>query len=342
MGATLAQANLPVRELHPVLFQDFTSHSLRGYNARHWYFSGYTMRRQDFYFDLPPELIAQYPLSNRSDSRLLAYNRQEKLYRHHAFKTLPQLLEPGDLLVMNDTRVIPARFFGSKESGGKVEFLLERRENDQTFLAHIKAGKSPKPGAVIALDKGWMVQILAKIGDLYHCQASGDLDSLLQEVGHVPLPPYITRADENLDEARYQTVYARYKGSVAAPTAGLHFDQALLAALQERGVDIAWLTLHVGAGTFRPVRCEAIQDHKMHPEQFSLSPATCDAVNKARAEGRRVIAVGTTTLRSLESAADNGMLVPVVGIRTSLFTLDIASKYAMDSLPISICRNLPC
>lgn len=268
------------------------------------------MNRQDFYFDLPKELIAQYPLASRSDSRLLSYNRQQGTYGHHSFKSLPELLQPGDLLVVNNSKVIPARFYGTKKSGGKVEFLLERIQNDKSFLAHIKSGKPPKAGSFIDLDKNWTVKVVAKINDLYHCQALGDVEKMMQEIGHIPLPPYITRGDEQLDEERYQTVYAAHNGSVAAPTAGLHFDDAVLSSLAERGIQVAHVTLHVGAGTFRPVRCDNILDHKMHRERFTVSPELCEAVNKARAEGRRVIAAGTTALRSLESAVVDDELVP--------------------------------
>ena len=268
------------------------------------------MKRQDFDFLLPPELIAQYPLPNRSDSRLLTYQRSTGLYEHHVFKQLADFLEPGDLLVMNDSRVIPARLYGHKASGGQVELLLERLIDSNTFLAHIKASKSPRPGSYIHLAQDWRIEILGRQDDLYHCHVDGDVDTMLHEIGHIPLPPYITRTDESLDSNRYQTVYALHKGSVAAPTAGLHFDAAVLESLRLRGVNIAYSTLHVGAGTFRPVRCENISDHKMHYERFTISEALCDAVNATKIAGKRVIAVGTTALRSLESAAQLGELQP--------------------------------
>lgn len=268
------------------------------------------MYKQDFYFDLPKELIAQYPLPGRSDSRLLTYDRQIRKYGHHQFKNLPDFLESGDLLVMNNTKVIPARFYGRKSTGGQVEFLIERLQNDQRFLAHIKASKAPKNGSFIELDKGWQVQVLAKIDDLYHCEVSGSLETMLQEVGHVPLPLYITRQDEQADTERYQTIYAAHKGSVAAPTAGLHFDHDLMERLKAKGIKIAYSTLHVGAGTFRPVRCDALSDHKMHSEPMHISPELASAVNETRASGQRVIAVGTTALRSLESAEAQGLLQP--------------------------------
>ncbi|KTD65704.1 tRNA preQ1(34) S-adenosylmethionine ribosyltransferase-isomerase QueA [Legionella spiritensis] len=268
------------------------------------------MYKQDFYFDLPPELIAQHPLPERSDSRLLVYHRQGGHYEHQQFKNLVDFLNPGDLLVMNDSKVIPARFYGSKASGGRVEFLVERLQGERRFLSHIKASKAPKPDSIIHLEKGWHIRVLAKIEDLYQCEASGELNTMLDEIGHIPLPLYITRQDDEMDLKRYQTVYARHKGSVAAPTAGLHFDDALMQRLQEHGVRIAYATLHVGAGTFRPVRCDAIKDHKMHGEQLTISEELARIVNETKAAGHRVIAVGTTAMRSLESSMDNGCLLP--------------------------------
>lgn len=266
------------------------------------------MKKSAFNFDLPVELIAQYPLASRSDSRLLVYHRSTGKHAHHEFKNLADFLEPGDLLVMNDSQVIPARLYGHKASGGKVELLVERLLDHDDFWAHIKASKAPKAGTVIHLDHGWQLTILSKQDDLYHCQVSGDVDTMLHDIGHIPLPPYITRSDESLDLSRYQTVYARYKGSVAAPTAGLHFDESVLHSLQAKGIHIAYATLHVGAGTFRPVRSDDINDHKMHYERFTVSEALCDAVMKTKRAGGRVIAVGTTALRSLESSASGGEL----------------------------------
>lgn len=269
------------------------------------------MKKQDFYFDLPSELIAQYPLACRSDSRLLTYNRQTEEYGHHQFKEIADFLKPGDLLVMNDSKVIPARLYGFKSTGGKVELLVERIISDFTFLAHIKASKALKRGGVINLEQGNQLEIVERQDDLFLCKSSIETLKLLNDQGHIPLPPYITRDDEQLDQDRYQTVYARLAGSVAAPTAGLHFDEAVLSSLRSRGVNIAYVTLHVGAGTFRPVRCDHIKDHQMHSEQFTISAELCDAVHAAKAAGNRVIAIGTTALRSLESAADeNGTLIP--------------------------------
>lgn len=266
------------------------------------------MKRQDFYFDLPQELIAQYPKANRTDSRLLTYCKTKKQCGHQNFNSLPDLLESGDLLVMNNSRVIPARLYGTKLSGGKVELLLERLLENDTFLAHVKSSKAPKEGTEIKLDGDWALTVVGREDNLFVCKANGDVDTMLHAIGHVPLPPYIHRDDEQFDLERYQTVYAVHKGSVAAPTAGLHFDQALIERLHEKGIRIEYTTLHVGAGTFQPVRCDDIKEHKMHHEYFTVSDALCQAVKQTKDAGKRVIAVGTTAMRSLESAAINGQL----------------------------------
>lgn len=269
------------------------------------------MKKQDFYFDLPPELIAQYPLANRSDSRLFYYNRAEhNEYAHHQFRDIADFLNPGDLLVMNDTRVIPARLYGQKLSGGKVELLVERITSPTTFLAHIKASKALKAGGVIQLEQGYQLEVIDRQDDLFHCQAAIDVLDLVTKLGHMPLPPYITRDDEMADKDRYQTVYSKHDGSVAAPTAGLHFDETVIEKVKAQGVNIAYVTLHVGAGTFRPVRSDDIKDHKMHSEHFTVSEELCAAVEATKASGNRVIAIGTTALRSLESAAADGTLKP--------------------------------
>lgn len=261
------------------------------------------MNKHDFFFELPEELIAQYPLAQRSDSRLLHFNRTTQALGHQHFKLLPELLQKGDLLVFNDTKVFPARFFGKKSSGGQVQFLIEKILTDNQFLAHIKASKAPKNNSFIFLQEPWQIEVLQKSDDLYHCQANGDLDRLLAEVGHIPLPLYINREDGQTDRDRYQTIYARHQGSVAAPTAGLHFDEPIFHALEEKGIEWDFLTLHVGAGTFRPVRTEKIEDHKMHKESYHLSAALCARIKETKDKGGRVIAVGTTSLRTLESAA---------------------------------------
>lgn len=267
------------------------------------------MQRQDFHFDLPPHLIAQYPLPCRSDSRLLTYDGHSQQYGHHVFKDLVDFLEPCDLLVMNNSKVIPARLYGNKASGGRIEFLIERVLSADSFLAHIKASKSPKPGTMIHVGE-WTIEVLAKENALYHCKLFGVLDDLLQAHGHIPLPPYISRSDESSDLERYQTIYALHQGSVAAPTAGLHFDETIFAKLKQKGIQVAYTTLHVGAGTFQPVRCDKLKEHKMHSEFFTVNDDLCKAVEATREKGGRVIAVGTTALRSLESAAENGRLQP--------------------------------
>jgi len=270
------------------------------------------MNTKDFDFELPPELIAQYPLANRRDSRLLRYTRSSEQIQHAMFASLPDILIPGDLLVMNNSRVIPARLYGQKNTGGKVELLIERILSDETFLTHIKASKSPKSGTEIVFDGTWRIEVIEKQDDLYLCRMLNDglIDTMLHAIGHIPLPPYITREDDKPDFERYQTVYAKHKGSVAAPTAGLHFDDAIIEQLKAKGINIAYVTLHVGAGTFRPVRVETLENHKMHTEYFQVDEALCEAVSKTKAAGGRVIAVGTTALRSLESAARDGELKP--------------------------------
>jgi S-adenosylmethionine:tRNA ribosyltransferase-isomerase len=269
----------------------------------------------DFDFDLPPELIAQHPAPERSASRLLDGRGAAPVDR--IFRELPALLAPGDLLVFNDTRVIKARLYGRKaDSGGAVEALVERVLSDFEVLAHLRASKSPRAGAVIRFAEAFDAEVLGRAGpddELFHLRLPADPLALLDAHGHVPLPPYITHADEPEDERRYQTVFAARPGAVAAPTAALHFDEPLLAALAARGVQTARVTLHVGAGTFQPVRAERIEDHRMHREWFEVSAQCVDAVRAARARGARVVAVGTTSVRSLESAARSGVLQPMQG-----------------------------
>lgn len=269
------------------------------------------MKKQDFYFDLPEALIAQYPLPNRRDSRLLVYERLSNNSTHHQFKDLLQFLQAGDLLVMNNSKVIPARIYGKKSTGGKVELLLERKEDEHTFWAHIRASKSPKIGTVIILEQKKQVQVKFKHNDLYLCETEEDIEEMFQQIGHIPLPPYIKREDELSDQERYQTVYAKHLGSVAAPTAGLHFDNNMLEEIQKKGVKIAFSTLHVGSGTFQPLRCDNILDHQMHEEWFEISTELAEEVNNTRRKGNKVIAVGTTALRSLESGAREGVLKPM-------------------------------
>ena len=271
------------------------------------------MNKQDFYFDLPETLIAQYPLASRSGSRLLQYCRQQKTIAHQAFQDLPDFLEAGDLLVMNNSKVIPARCYGTKETGGKVEFLVERIVDEHHFYAHIKASKALRPGMTIFLDKGWKIQVVEKPDDLYFCKSDESIYALLEDIGHVPLPLYIDREDAAADVERFQTVYALHKGSVAAPTAGLHFDELMLGRLQAKGVQIGFSTLHIGAGTFRPVRTEDIREHQMHTERCIVSDHLCEQVNQTKMAKKRVIAVGTTALRCLETAGQQGTLRPFDG-----------------------------
>jgi len=276
------------------------------------------VKKNDFYFELPPELIAQFPLKERADARLLVYHRQTNAVEHQTIRSLHDFLNPGDLLVMNNSKVIPARLLGTKASGGKIELLVERILTEDTFLAHVKASKATRVHTVVTLEAGWSIEVLEKVGDLYRCQANGAVLSLLSDIGHIPLPPYIQRADNVDDVGRYQTVYAVHAGSVAAPTAGLHIDAALLEALRAKGVQTGFVTLHVGAGTFRPVRAEVITEHVMHAERIEVSLELVEQVRATKARGNRVIAVGTTVLRSLESAALSGQLKPYEG-ETSIF-----------------------
>ena len=260
------------------------------------------MRRSDFHYELPAELIAQHPTAERSASRLLQVAGEACVDRRIA--ELPQLLQPGDLLVFNDTRVIPARLHGEKPTGGKVEILVERVLDDREFLAQLGVSKKPKAGGEIRV-AGETLRVLGRDDDLFHLryEGEGDLDAFLQRAGQLPLPPYIEHRPDADDAQRYQTVYARVPGAVAAPTAGLHFDEALFAALRDRGVEFGYLTLHVGAGTFQPVRVDDLAEHRMHSERYAIDAALCERITQARARRARVIAVGTTAARALESAA---------------------------------------
>jgi S-adenosylmethionine:tRNA ribosyltransferase-isomerase len=264
----------------------------------------------DFDFVLPPELIAQHPAAERSGSRLL--DGREPVLLDHIFHQLPELLHPADLLVFNNTQVIKARLYGAKASGGAVEALIERvLAGTLEVWAHMRASKSPKPGSWVRFNNAFDAQVLGRCGPdggMFHLRFPSDPFALLELHGHVPLPPYIEHTDDSDDVRRYQTVFAREPGAVAAPTAALHFDEALLARLAERGIASAHVTLHVGAGTFQPVRVEQLADHKMHSEWFEVSAATVDAIAACKARGGRVVAVGTTTLRALESAAVGGVL----------------------------------
>lgn len=303
------------------------------------------MRTSDFNFDLPPELIAQYPLQNRTDSRLLCLIDGQ--LSHKQFTDFPSLINPGDLLVFNNTRVIPARMHLHKSTGGKVEILLERVLDDKRFLAHLKASKGAKIGTKLYSDpviasganqssimnysrENWLAtstpdprdegkdaifEVVGRHDDLFEIQniTKQPLLELFTKHGHIPLPPYITRSDEQSDQERYQTVYAKEAGAVAAPTAGLHFDNKILEVLKAKGVEFAFVTLHVGAGTFQPVRVENIAEHKMHAEYLEVSEEVCQQINTAKAAGKRIIAIGTTSVRCLETVARTGQIQSYYG-----------------------------
>ncbi|CAI0706943.1 tRNA preQ1(34) S-adenosylmethionine ribosyltransferase-isomerase QueA [Serratia entomophila] len=283
------------------------------------------MRVADFSFELPESLIAHYPQPERSGCRLLQLDGPSGELTHGVFTDLLNKLEAGDLLVFNNTRVIPARMFGRKVSGGKLELLVERVLDDHRVLAHVRASKAPKPGAELLLgdDESIAATMVARHDTLFELRFNDDRDvfSILNAAGHMPLPPYITRPDEDADRELYQTVYSEKPGAVAAPTAGLHFDEPLLAALRDKGVEMAFVTLHVGAGTFQPVRVETIEEHVMHAEYAEVPQEVVDAVLACKARGKRVVAVGTTSVRSLESAANaskDALIAPFFG-DTSIF-----------------------
>lgn len=281
------------------------------------------MNVSDFDFDLPDELIAHYPMPERTQSRLLVVEPQSNenvIIQHKKFSDLESLLNPGDILVFNDTKVVPARLFAQKQTGGKLEILFERALDEFTFLAHVKSSKSPKAGSVLVVDDNIELTMKAREGALFVLEAPQNLPvfELLEAFGHIPLPPYIERKDEELDASRYQTVYAQKPGAAAAPTAGLHFDEPLLERLKTKGVKTAFVTLHVGAGTFQPVRVDNIHDHIMHSEWIDVSDEAVNKINEVRAKGGRVICVGTTSVRSLESASQDGVLKPFQG-DTSIF-----------------------
>jgi S-adenosylmethionine:tRNA ribosyltransferase-isomerase len=272
------------------------------------------MRVSDFRFDLPGELIAQHPLPERGASRLLSLDGPTGELRDLVFAELPDLLRPGDLLVFNDTRVMRARLFGHKDSSGRVEVLIERLIGPGEALAHVRASKSPRPGTEILLAGGERVEVSSRDGDLYVLRSLDEgFAELMDRHGHMPLPPYIQRPDEAADLERYQTVYARRQGAVAAPTAGLHFDPLMLERLRGRGVGLARVTLHVGAGTFQPVRVERLDEHVMHAEWLEVDERVCEKVKSARESGGRVVAVGTTSVRGLETAARRGDIRPYRG-----------------------------
>jgi len=276
------------------------------------------MRTDEFDYSLPERLIAQYPAGQRGGSRLL--HLHEGRLEDRRFTDLPQLLRTGDVLVLNDTRVIKARLLGSRESGGKIEVLVERVVDDHEVLAQVRSSHAPKAGSILNLSGGLMVRVLGRQGEFFHLRFEQDNDvyALLEQHGQLPLPRYIAHTPDAGDEQRYQTVFAREPGAVAAPTAGLHFDEAMLQSLRNKGVKVAYVTLHVGAGTFQPVRAELVHEHAMHSECYEIPQATVDAIASARTAGGRVVAVGTTSLRALESSSASGELVAGEG-ETQIF-----------------------
>lgn len=274
-----------------------------------------TMKKSDFNYFLPEHLIAQQPLAERAASRLLCLGRDTGVVSDRHFGDLISLVNPDDLLVFNNTKVIPARLYGHKSSGGKVEILIERLLAENTALAHVRASKAPKPNTVIVLEQGYHCEVVGRVQDLFQLRfnTQGTVLAMLDKIGHIPLPPYITRADDAGDAQRYQTVFAEQAGAVAAPTAGLHFSEATMAGLKDKGVAFAFVTLHVGSGTFQPVRVENLAEHPMHEEYFCVPDATVAAVSAARMRGGRVVAIGTTAVRALESASVSGELVASSG-----------------------------
>jgi len=286
------------------------------------------MRRTDFTFELPEELIAQQPVTERTASRLLVLNGNTGAIEDKVFTDLSDFLQSGDVLVFNNTQVIPARLHGKKATGGKVEVLVERIVDDHVALAHIRASKSPKSGTELLFEKNISAEVTGREGDLFvvnfnhNNQSENTVLGILNSIGHMPLPPYIQRDDEDFDQDRYQTVYAERPGAVAAPTAGLHFDEKMLQQLSDKGIEQIHVTLHVGAGTFQPVRVDDLNDHYMHKEWIELTKENCEKINKAKQQGRRIIAVGTTSVRCLESAAlfsnKAGTLEPYTG-ETDIF-----------------------
>lgn len=291
------------------------------------------MKKSDFHYDLPTELIAQVPLAQRSASRLLVVDAQKAEFADRQFTDLGEYLNPGDLLIFNDTRVLPARLYGHKETGGAVEILIERVTGTHTAVAQLGVSKKPKPGAKILLDDDSALQVLGREGEFYTLRLAGPepLDKLLARLGHMPLPPYIARADDVSDAERYQTIYARAPGAVAAPTAGLHFDTPLLDALHAKGVNFGYVTLHVGAGTFAPMRSENVAEHRMHREWLNVGAELVEKIRRTRAAGGRVVAVGTTVVRALESSLRDGEVAPFAG-ETQIFIFPGYKITSLDAL----------
>lgn len=289
------------------------------------------MKRQDFHYHLPDELIAYEPAPERRGSRLLCLDGSTGRLQHAQFPDLLGFVEAGDLMVFNDTRVIPARLFARKSSGGRVEILVERLLDDCRVLAHLRASRSPKPGSELLLEDDSKLMVNGRQDALFELEFEHKVLDVLDQLGHIPLPPYIERAAVKADAERYQTVYGKKQGAVAAPTAGLHFDEDLMAQLAAKGVQTAFVTLHVGAGTFQPVRVDDIQQHIMHSEVMDVSVPVCEQVRATKAAGKRVIAVGTTSVRCLESAARNGQIKPYQG-ETDIFIYPPYEFQVVDAL----------
>jgi len=273
------------------------------------------MNKTTFRYELPNELIAQYPTRSRSASRLLTLNGTSGEFQDLRFVDLTKMLHPGDLLIFNNTRVIPARLFATKDTGGRVEIFVERILGERNIVAQLGMSKRPRSGMRLRIDEDVSVDVVSGRGDFYELcfECAESVTHVLDRVGHVPLPPYIDRVDEECDRERYQTIYAEHPGAVAAPTAGLHFDTAMFGQLRELGVDTAFLTLHVGAGTFKPIRVDDIREHEIHPEYLRIDSDVCARIETTKAQGGRIIAVGTTVVRALETAAQNGRVVPFEG-----------------------------
>jgi len=291
------------------------------------------MKKSDFNYHLPEHLIAQKPLANRVASRMLCVDKKTGVLKDQQFVNFIGLINKNDLLILNDTKVIPARLYGQKQTGGKVEILIERIQDEHHALAHIRSSKSPKADSIIELDHGFSCRVTGRENDLFCLQLSDEhtvLD-LLDQIGHIPLPPYINREDDKEDLKRYQTVFAKEAGAVAAPTAGLHFDQNTLDQLMKKGVKKAFVTLHVGSGTFRPVKVDDLSKHIMHEEYYSVLQETVDAVHRTREKGGRVIAIGTTAVRALESASKDGHLSAGFG-ETHLFITPGYQFKAVDAM----------
>jgi len=291
------------------------------------------MHRQDFHYNLPESLIANAPTKERSASRLLCLTGETGELHDRGFADILALVNAGDLMVFNDTRVIPARLFAQKETGGRVEILIERVQNTRDVLAHVRSSKSPKPGSFLILQDDTRVKVTGRQDALFELTFDGEEEvfDVLDRIGHMPLPPYIERPDDDADRERYQTVYGKHKGAVAAPTAGLHFDDALLEALRNKGVNIAFVTLHVGAGTFQPVRVDNIKEHHMHSEVMTLSADVAEQVKATKVAGKRVIAVGTTSVRCLETAAQGGAIGAYQG-DTNIFIYPSYDYHVVDVL----------